>query len=100
YFDNYESTRTHLSLGKDASPEQAVQASWTGPIVAISQVGACIIATNGSPPKEDTILKANPSFAYSVFAVKQLNTFSERLRRESRYFRVIERTATSPIAHE
>ena len=39
YFDYYESSRTHLSLGKDAPLERAIQPLWTGPIVAIPQVG-------------------------------------------------------------
>jgi putative transposase len=39
YFDYYESSRTHLSLGKDAPLARAIQPLWTGPIVAIPQVG-------------------------------------------------------------
>src|SRR5215472_10011007 len=39
YFDYYERSRTHLSLGKDAPLERAIQPPWTGPIVAIPQVG-------------------------------------------------------------
>jgi len=41
-----------------------------GPIVAIPQVGGCTIATNVSSPKQNTILPANPLFAYSVFVVE------------------------------
>jgi len=37
--DLYEHSRTHLSLGKDAPLERAIQPPWTGPIVAIPQVG-------------------------------------------------------------
>jgi len=39
YFDYYERSRTHLSLGKDAPLARAIQLPWTGPIVAIPQVG-------------------------------------------------------------
>jgi putative transposase len=39
YFDYYERSRTHLSLGKDAPLERDIQPHWTGPIVAIPQVG-------------------------------------------------------------
>jgi len=39
YFDYYERSRTHLSLGKDAPLERVIQPPWTGPIVAIPQVG-------------------------------------------------------------
>jgi transposase InsO family protein len=39
YFDYYERSRTHLSLGKDAPLERAIQPPWMGPIVAIPQVG-------------------------------------------------------------
>jgi putative transposase len=38
YFDYYERSRTHLSLGKDAPLARAIQPPWTGPIVAIPQV--------------------------------------------------------------
>jgi hypothetical protein len=36
---SYESSRTHLSLGKDAPLERAIQPPWTVPIVAIPRVG-------------------------------------------------------------
>ena len=39
YFDYYERSRTHLSLGKNAPLARAIQPPWTGPIVAIPQVG-------------------------------------------------------------
>src|SRR6516165_9969224 len=39
YLDYYERSRTHLSLGKDAPLERDIQPQWTGPIVAIPQVG-------------------------------------------------------------
>ena len=49
---------------------QAIQAPSMEPIVAIPQVGRLHHATNESPPKQDTILHANPSFAYSAFVVE------------------------------
>jgi transposase InsO family protein len=39
YFDYYERSRTHLSLGKDAPVSRPVQPVGEGRIVAISQVG-------------------------------------------------------------
>lgn len=39
YFEYYERTRTHLSLGKDAPISRPVQSVGTGRIVAIPQVG-------------------------------------------------------------
>src|SRR5215472_131686 len=39
YFDYYERSRTHLSLGKDAPVSRPVQPLGEGRIVAISQVG-------------------------------------------------------------
>ena len=39
YFAYYEGTRTHLSLGKDAPVSRPVQATKTGRIVEIPQVG-------------------------------------------------------------
>ena len=39
YLDYYERSGTHLSLGKDAPLERAIQPLSTGPIVAIPQVG-------------------------------------------------------------
>ena len=62
-----------------------------GPIVAIPQVGSLRHRHERIAAQQDTILLSNPSFACSVFAVKQLNTVGERLRTESQYFRVIEK---------
>ena len=39
YFDYYERTRTHLSLGKDAPVARPIQPIGTGTIIAIPQVG-------------------------------------------------------------
>jgi hypothetical protein len=46
----YERSRTHLSLGKDAPVSRPIQSVEEGRIVAIPQVGGCIIATNALPP--------------------------------------------------
>jgi putative transposase len=40
YFDYYERSRTHLSLGKDAPIARPIQPIGTGTIMAIPQVGA------------------------------------------------------------
>ena len=39
YFEYYEHSRTHLSLGKDAPVARPIQSLETGPIIAIPQVG-------------------------------------------------------------
>jgi hypothetical protein len=39
YFEYYERSRTHLSLGKDSPITRPIQPVATGRIVAISQVG-------------------------------------------------------------
>jgi putative transposase len=39
YFDYYEHSQTHLSLGKDAPVERPVQPAEAGRVVAIPQVG-------------------------------------------------------------
>jgi len=39
YFDSYENSRTHLSLGKDTPVSRLIQPATTGRIVEIPQVG-------------------------------------------------------------
>jgi putative transposase len=39
YFDYYERSRTHLSLGKDAPVSRPIQSVETGRVVEIPQVG-------------------------------------------------------------
>ena len=39
YFEYYEHSRTHLSLGKDAPVARPIQPAETGPVVAVPQVG-------------------------------------------------------------
>jgi transposase InsO family protein len=46
FLEYYHETRTHLSLEKDTPVSRSVQPPESGCIVAVPQVGACIIGTN------------------------------------------------------
>jgi hypothetical protein len=50
--------RTHLSLEKDTPESRSVQPSEAGGVVAVSQVGGCIIGTNVEPREgQGTVLR-------------------------------------------
>ena len=51
YCSYHERSRTHLSLGKDTPIPRPVTPPGDGAIVAIPEVGASIIATNGARPE-------------------------------------------------
>ena len=56
YFEYYERTRTHMSLGKDAPVSRPIQPAQTRPIVEIPQVVDCIIDTSESPPDQSAAI--------------------------------------------
>jgi len=97
YFDYYERSRTHLSLGNDAPLQRAIQPPWAGPIVVIPQVGGLHHRYANCSLKRTRFFTR---ILHSLTLLLYLNTVSERVRTESQYFRAIERTATSPNAHE
>ena len=51
FVEYYHGTRTHLSLQKDTPESRSVQSPELGRVLAVPQVGGCIIATNVAPPE-------------------------------------------------